>query len=182
MLVALPVALPAAPALAQGTPEEADDANRTADSPGECVRPSMPGGGDPSLEGALAYNDSKQLYEGCLHRTEGNSGGSEGGDTGGGLSGGGIHDAGGNATQPEECAKPDIPNGDRTGEGGGFVELGEAFEDCRAVGVGTVAECLAALDRYAGAYVRKPTVAEVGRTLGVKRPTETGEVYPMAAE
>ncbi|HYC04598.1 MAG TPA: hypothetical protein VED40_14990 [Azospirillaceae bacterium] len=59
---------------------------------------------------------------------------------------------------------------------------GSAFEDCRAVGAGTVAECLAALDRYAGTYVRKPTVAEVGRTLGVKRPAEADGAYPMAAE
>lgn len=42
-----------------------------------------------------------------------------------------------------------------------------AFEDCRAVGSGTMAECLAALDRYVAAYQRKPTQEEVGRTLGL---------------
>lgn len=47
---------------------------------------------------------------------------------------------------------------------------GSAFEDCRAVGQGSVEECLKALDRYADAYVRKPTVEEVGRTIGVLPP------------
>ncbi|MCW2243375.1 hypothetical protein [Azospirillum canadense] len=42
-----------------------------------------------------------------------------------------------------------------------------AFEDCKAVGSGTIAECLAALDRYVAAYQRKPTDEEVGRTLGL---------------
>ncbi|MBP2315761.1 hypothetical protein [Azospirillum soli] len=42
-----------------------------------------------------------------------------------------------------------------------------AFEDCKAVGSGTMAECLAALDRYVAAYQRKPTQEEVGRTLGL---------------
>lgn len=42
-----------------------------------------------------------------------------------------------------------------------------AFEDCKAVGSGTVAECLAALDRYVAAYRRKPTQEEIGRTLGL---------------
>ncbi|MBP2290549.1 hypothetical protein [Azospirillum rugosum] len=42
-----------------------------------------------------------------------------------------------------------------------------AFEDCKAVGSGTIAECLTALDRYVAAYRRKPTDEEVGRTLGL---------------
>ncbi len=42
-----------------------------------------------------------------------------------------------------------------------------AFEDCKAVGSGTVAECLAALDRYVAAYRRQPTQDEIGRTLGL---------------
>ncbi|WP_448204800.1 hypothetical protein [Azospirillum sp. sgz302134] len=42
-----------------------------------------------------------------------------------------------------------------------------AFEDCKAVGSGTMAECLAALDRYVATYQRKPTPEEVGRTLGL---------------
>ncbi|HYH21221.1 MAG TPA: hypothetical protein VD995_21645 [Azospirillum sp.] len=42
-----------------------------------------------------------------------------------------------------------------------------AFEDCRAVGSGTITECLAALDRYAASYRRRPTQEEIGRTLGL---------------
>lgn len=42
-----------------------------------------------------------------------------------------------------------------------------AFEDCRAVGSGTIRECLAALDRYAASYRRRPTQDEIGRTLGL---------------
>lgn len=42
-----------------------------------------------------------------------------------------------------------------------------AFEDCKAVGSGTLSDCLAALDRYAAAYRRRPTPEEVGRTLGL---------------
>ena len=104
--VLMPVALSAAPAFAQDTPGEADDANRTADSPGECVRPSMPVGGEPSLEGALAYNDSKQLYEECLGRTEGNGGDPEGGSSeeSGGSTGG--------TGSSSECRAPeDCPSG-----------------------------------------------------------------------
>lgn len=51
-----------------------------------------------------------------------------------------------------------------------------AFEDCKAVGSGTVAECLAALDRYVAAYRRQPTDEEVGRTLGLLPPDATQDV------
>ena len=101
--VLMPATLSAAPALAQDVLEGADEANKTADSPGECVSPSMPGGGDPSLEGALAYNDSRQLYEECLGRTEGNGGGS--GEESGGSTGG--------TGSSSECRAPadDAPEG-----------------------------------------------------------------------
>ena len=122
------VLLPLAPAFAQDTLEEADDANKTAQSPDECVRPSMPGNGDPGVEGAMAYNESKQLYEECLQRTEGNGGGS--GDEGSGGSDGTA--ANENATQPEECVKPETPNGDGAGEGADYAEQQEAYEDCLA--------------------------------------------------
>jgi len=63
-----------------------------------------------------------------------------------------------------------------------------AFEDCKAVGSGTMAECLAALDRYVATYQRKPTQEEVGRTLGLipagpkrGKPRKTSGVM-MAAE
>lgn len=45
-----------------------------------------------------------------------------------------------------------------------------AFEDCKAVGSGTIAECLAAVDRYVAGYRRRPTREEVGRTLGLDAP------------
>ena len=60
-----------------------------------------------------------------------------------------------------------------------------AFEDCRAVGSGTIAECLAALDRYVEGYQRQPTREEIGRTLGLaEAPTRArqGTGFLMAAE
>ncbi len=50
---------------------------------------------------------------------------------------------------------------------------GSAFEDCRAVGQGTVVECLAALERYAAAYRPQLTAEDVGRTLGLLPPRPT---------
>lgn len=58
---------------------------------------------------------------------------------------------------------------------------GSSFEDCIAVGQGTVEQCLAALERYAAAYRRRPTVEEVGRTLGVL-PARGGAHLRVAAE
>ena len=45
-----------------------------------------------------------------------------------------------------------------------------AFEDCKAVGSGSVADCIAALDRYVASYPKAMTNEEVGMTLGVIRP------------
>lgn len=42
-----------------------------------------------------------------------------------------------------------------------------AFEDCKAVGVGTVEECLDALESYAERFRPRPTDAEVGLMLGL---------------
>jgi hypothetical protein len=56
-----------------------------------------------------------------------------------------------------------------------------AFEDCKAVGLGTLDECLAALDRYADNYRRRPTQEEIGRTLGVI-PASHPDRYSQAAE
>lgn len=60
-----------------------------------------------------------------------------------------------------------------------------AFEDCRAVGSGSIAECLAALDRYVETYRRQPTTEEVGRTIGLPDMpprTHRGASFLMAAE
>jgi len=52
-----------------------------------------------------------------------------------------------------------------------WVKTGfSGYEDCRAVGMGTLEECLAALERYALAYQRQPTPAEIAATLGVTAP------------
>ncbi|HSK41217.1 MAG TPA: hypothetical protein VK943_15730 [Arenibaculum sp.] len=61
------------------------------------------------------------------------------------------------------------------------------FEDCRAVGVGTVDECLMALETYAVGYRRQPTREELGRMLGIgparEDEREDGhEYYALAAE
>ncbi|EWY40051.1 hypothetical protein N825_03465 [Skermanella stibiiresistens SB22] len=61
-----------------------------------------------------------------------------------------------------------------------FRPTPHAFEDCKSVGVGTVADCVAALDRYVQAYPRPMTNEEVGMTLGVIPPHE--ERYQVAAE
>jgi hypothetical protein len=55
-----------------------------------------------------------------------------------------------------------------------------AFEDCKAVGSGSVADCIAALERYVAAYPKPMTNEEVGMTLGVISPHE--ERYKVAAE
>jgi len=58
---------------------------------------------------------------------------------------------------------------------------GAAFEDCRAVGQGTLETCLEACERYADQWQRKPTVEEVGRTLGLPPPADPAR-YRIAAE
>ena len=55
-----------------------------------------------------------------------------------------------------------------------------AFEDCKAVGSGSVADCIAALDRYVASYPKAMTNEEVGMTLGIIPPHE--ERYKVAAE
>lgn len=55
-----------------------------------------------------------------------------------------------------------------------FRPAPHAFEDCKAVGSGTVAECLAALERYVAGYRRQPSFDEVGRTLGILPPAAGG--------
>jgi len=49
-----------------------------------------------------------------------------------------------------------------------------AFEDCKAVGSGTIEDCLAALERYVAGYRRQPTTEEVARTLGLVPPAVDG--------
>ena len=126
------VLLSATPALAQTGLEETDDTNKNATSPEECVRPEMPGGGDPDVEGAMAYNESKQLYEECLERTKGNLGDDSGSGEDSGGTGVDPIAANENATQPEECVEPETPDGDGAGEGADYVEQQEAYDDCLA--------------------------------------------------
>jgi len=75
--------------------------------------------------------------------------------------------------------------GDQTPEAGCYITHWSrptpyAFEDCKAVGNGTVEECLAGLDRYVASYARRPTEEEVGMTLGIIPAHE--ERYRVAAE
>lgn len=42
-----------------------------------------------------------------------------------------------------------------------------AFEDCKAIGAGTLDDCIASLDRYVDGYAAIFTEEEVGRTLGL---------------
>lgn len=58
---------------------------------------------------------------------------------------------------------------------------GGAFEDCVAVGHGSLADCLTALRRYADGYRRKPTVDEVGRTLGLAEVSPKGAPHHCVA-
>ncbi len=62
-----------------------------------------------------------------------------------------------------------------------FRSADYAFEDCKAIGLGSIEDCLAALERYADGYRRRPTEAEVGRTLGVTS-AATARRYRHAAE
>lgn len=57
---------------------------------------------------------------------------------------------------------------------------GAAFEDCVAVGRGSLTDCLDGLRRYADAYRRRPTAAEVGLTLGLA--PAVAPHYSVAAE
>lgn len=60
---------------------------------------------------------------------------------------------------------------------------GAYYETCRTVGVGTVADCLAALDAYARRYRRAPSPREVGRMLGLEDDAEAEPGHwPAAAE
>ena len=76
----------------------------------------------------MDYNEARQLYEKCLNRTESIGGGSEDGGSGGGD----IYDANENATQPEECVRPETPNDDGTGSGSDYTDQMESYEDCLA--------------------------------------------------
>lgn len=56
------------------------------------------------------------------------------------------------------------------------------FEDCKAVGSGSVEDCLAALDRYVETYRRRPTNEEVALILGIDPPTPPAGPFDVAAE
>jgi hypothetical protein len=55
-----------------------------------------------------------------------------------------------------------------------------AFEDCKAVGSGSVEECIAALDRYVAAYSGSMTRDEVSITFGIS--SNTMPICFMTAE
>ena len=85
----------------------------------------------------------------------------------------------------QNAQKPSAALGAGKGHGGCYVThwfrpTPYAFEDCKAVGAGSVADCVAALDRYVASYPKAMTNEEVGMTLGIIPPHE--ERYKVAAE
>ncbi len=121
------------PAYAQSEMEEADDANRTATTPEECVRPPAPGDSMTPSE-ISAQVEAKQAYDDCLKRTEGASGGGEDDSS----TESDPSEANGNATQPEECVKPEVPDSDSDlGAASDYEEAQESYQDClRETGFG----------------------------------------------
>ena len=56
------------------------------------------------------------------------------------------------------------------------------YEDCRAIGMGSVPECLAALERYALSYRRQPTESEIAAMLGLGGEPAPADPSQIAAE
>ena len=121
----------AVPAHAQSQSEEEDDANRTAKTPEECVRPDPPD--DDDLTDVSRNLEANQAYEDCLKRTEG-----EGSGDG---NGGGNNEPNAdetsesdpaavnrNATQPEECVQPEAPDDGTNPDD--YAEAQQAYDDC----------------------------------------------------
>lgn len=120
------------PAHAQSQGEEEDDANRTAKTPEECVRPDPPD--DDDLTDVSRNLEANQAYEDCLERTGGDG-------SGGGGNGGGNNEPNAdetsesdpaalnrNATQPEECVQPETPDDGSNPDD--YAEAQQAYDDC----------------------------------------------------
>ena len=122
----------ALPAQAQSQSEEEDDANRTATTPEECVRPNPPDEDD--LSDVSRNLEASQAYEDCLERTGGE--GSEGDGDGGGNNAPNADDTSElnpaavnrNATQPEECVEHEAPD-DGT-DPDEYAEAQQVYDDC----------------------------------------------------
>ena len=135
-LVLLLLLFSALPAQAQSQSEEEDDANRTATTPEECVRPDPPD--EEDLSDVSRNLEANQAYEDCLERTggEGSEGDGDGGGNGGGNNRPNADDTSEldpaavnrNATQPEECVEPEAPD-DGT-DPDEYAEAQQAYDEC----------------------------------------------------
>ena len=117
---------------AQSQSEEEDDANRTAKTPEECVRPDPPD--DDILSDVSRNLEANQAYEDCLKRTEGD-GGSANGDDAQNNEPDAIETSepdpaavNRNATQPEECVEPETP--DEGSDPDKYAAEQQAYDDC----------------------------------------------------
>ena len=128
ILLAVVILLSSAmPAYAQSNAEEEDDANKTAKTPEECVRPDAPDQDD--LSDVSRVLEANQLYEDCLERTEGNA--SEGEENGPDATETAEPDPAAvnrNATEPEECVEPAAP--DENTDYDEYEKKQQAYDDC----------------------------------------------------
>ncbi|MGF1472717.1 MAG: hypothetical protein ACFB50_13385 [Rubrobacteraceae bacterium] len=128
LLVLLLLLFSAVPAHAQSQGEEEDDANRTAKTPEECVRPDPPDEDD--LTDVSRNLEANQAYEDCLARTggDGSGGGNGGAPNADDTSESDPAAANRNATQPEECVQPEAPDDGTNSDD--YAEAQQAYDDC----------------------------------------------------
>ena len=110
---------------AQSSPEEDQDANLTATTPDECVKPDPPS----DNENANNYMDALERYNECLERTQNEA--PEGENTTpapGETSDNDPTAQNENATEPEECVEPPAP--DDNDDAGNYMDARDAYEEC----------------------------------------------------
>ncbi|MGF1470174.1 MAG: hypothetical protein ACFB50_00345 [Rubrobacteraceae bacterium] len=127
LLVLLLLLFSAVPAHAQSQSEEEDDANRTAKTPEECVRPDPPDEDD--LTDVSRNLEANQAYEDCLERTGGDgSGDGNNQPNADETSESDPAAVNRNATQPEECVQPEAPDDGTNPDD--YAEAQQAYDDC----------------------------------------------------
>ena len=127
LLIAVVILLSyAMPAYAQSNAEEEDDANKTAKTPEECVRPDAPDQDD--LSDVSRSLEANQAYEDCLERTKDNSGGDNDGPDATETAEPNAAEVNRNATEPEECVEPAAPGEDYDPDE--YKKEQQAYDDC----------------------------------------------------
>lgn len=112
--------------------EAADDANSTATTPEECVRPKAPGDSNSDIGAAQTYPERLQKYEDCVTRTQEEDASGEA-PAGSETSKVDPSEVNKNATEPEECVKPEVPTNDEDlGAASDYNEARKAYQDCLA--------------------------------------------------